>query len=100
MANALFNSAVHDIIDHMETPATYTPTVGNPVPLNVHFDSDVADQPVGEATVSETGETIEYAFDDIGKAANPGDKFTIAGTDYEVRNVVFNDGFSVIVAVV
>lgn len=96
----VFDNAFDDLFNTLGVAATYTPKVGDPVScqVNLVIVSDL--QPVGfESTVLEPETTIEYILDDIGQEADPGDVFTVSGTDYTVKELRENDGRTVKVVV-
>ena len=98
-AEDIFDQAARDAFDVLGRPATFTPATGDPVTLQVSLEQEVDFQPAGEAAVWETGATIEYVLEDLGREADPGETFTIDTTVYTVKSVIENDGRFIRVAV-
>ena len=90
-----------DIAENFEhADATFWPTTGAPVTLNVERRVETDLQPGGfEGQAWAQMTTILYAFADIGREVDTGEVFEISDVKYTVRGVIENDGYFVKVEV-
>lgn len=86
-----------DIAGNFEhVDATFWPTTGAPITLNVEKRVETNLQPGGfDGQVWEQMTTILYVFADIGREVDTGEVFEISSTKYAVRSVIENEGYFV-----
>jgi len=95
-----FDEIAEDLFDDLAVAATFTPAVGDAVSCKVNLEKGTDFQPGGlDAQVWGSETTIEYRLAEVGKEADRDEVFTVAGTDYTVKDVMENDGRFVKVAV-
>lgn len=95
----VFDNVGTDLLDTTGRSATYTPSGGDAVSLNVFLDKGVEFQPALDAQAYQQGILIEALLDDLGHEPDRGDVFVISGTTYTVLTVLENDGQYVRVSV-
>lgn len=100
-AKEIFDRAAAQAIKTIGELARFTPRVGNPIEnCSVNLVIASEPQPAGfESTVLEPETTIEYILKEVGKEADPGDIFTVAGVKYTVKELRENDGRTIKVVV-
>ena len=86
-----------DGIDDDIVPATFTPTVGDPVALErVHFRRESFEAPdTFNFKAVQTEKTVEVLLEDCGKMPDIGDQISISGTLYDIEQAFLTDGRAV-----
>ena len=86
-----------DIAGNFEhVDATFWPTTGVPITLNVEKRVETNLQPGGfDGQVWAQMTTILYAYADIGREVDTGEVFEISDVKYTVRGVIENEGYFV-----
>jgi hypothetical protein len=90
----MLEQTASDIAENFEhVDATFWPTTGAPVTLNVEKRGETDLQPGGfEGQSWEQMTTILYVFADIGREVDTVEVFEISSIKYTVRSVIENDG--------
>ena len=98
-ADAIFDSAAGDILDALGKSASFIPRAGEPATLVVFKSTDVQNEPIGYE-VKAVGDQLSIIarlsdLPDVPVAKIPGeagDIFIISNTEYEVVEILDNDG--------
>lgn len=104
-AEDIFEQAAEDIFDKEGIAATYTPSVGDPVPCQIDYMQNVNLEPEGyDSQIWGTGKTVEAILSILGKEPDTDETFTITEGKYidtvlTVQTVLENDGLFVTVVV-
>lgn len=92
----VFEGMGESLVDTMGVSATYTPSVGDAVTLNVLLDKGVQMQPGPyEAQAHAQGVTISALLSELGKEPDRDETFTIGATTYTILTVLENDNLFV-----
>lgn len=86
-----------DGIDDDIVPATFTPSVGDPVALTrVHFRRESFEAPDNfNFRAVQTEKTVEVLLEDCGQMPDIGDQISISGTIYDIEQAFLSDGRAV-----
>jgi len=90
----VFDQMADDLIndDDFSIDAVFYPNVGDSVSLKIFFDQDYEGHPGGYMQVSAGYQkTVEYLLSDIGRLAEPNEKFVFSNATYEVIAPIEHD---------
>lgn len=83
----VFDQVAEDLIndDDFGIDAVFYPEAGDSVSLKIFYDQDYEGHPGGHYQVtSGYQKTVEYLVSDIGRLAEPNEKFVFSGATFEV----------------
>jgi hypothetical protein len=85
---AAFDNMADVVNDVLGVSATFIPTVGDSVTLNIHYDQRVAEIPDGfQGRVTAYMREIEFLYSDIGRIPDSGEQFKIDSNYYTVEYI-------------